>query len=463
LCGVDWNLATIMDNRLRVLLVSPHFPPSNAPDAQRVRMVLPYLGEFGIEAEVLAVEPDQVEAPLDPWLEELLPESVPVHRVKALGLSYSKLPGFGTLSPRAYQPIRDKGDELLKDRSFDLVYFSTTQFGVIPLGPRWKDRFQVPFAMDYQDPWVNDYYRDHPEVRPPGGRLKYGVATRISRVLEPQILRECSGITSVSAAYPQQLRERYPWLQLGESGSDQEMHCKIMPFPGDERDLEQVKLSGITQDIFDPEDGRIHWVYAGRCGADMQFALCGLFGALRDLGKRCPEELAQLRLHFIGTSYAAEGSREETVMPVAREYGLEAIVEERTSRVPMSVVLKCLLDAHTLVLPGSDDPSYTASKIYPYLLAKKPLLAIFHQDSSVVGLIREVGGGKVVSFRTGEEVGALASRIQKEGLGDSLEVARVSLDPQRFAPHTAREQARSLSKFFRHCASASERLSRPGT
>ena len=45
----------------RVLIVSPHFPPVNAPDHQRVRMSLPYLGEFGWEGHVLAVVPlDQV-------------------------------------------------------------------------------------------------------------------------------------------------------------------------------------------------------------------------------------------------------------------------------------------------------------------------------------------------------------------------------------------------------------------
>ena len=45
----------------RVLIVSPHFPPVNAPDHQRVRMSLPYLGEFGWEGHVLTVAPEFVE------------------------------------------------------------------------------------------------------------------------------------------------------------------------------------------------------------------------------------------------------------------------------------------------------------------------------------------------------------------------------------------------------------------
>jgi hypothetical protein len=65
----------------RVLIVSPHFPPVNAPDHQRVRMSLPYLGEFGWEAHVLAVDPRYVEGFRDPGLLQTVPDDVPVTRV----------------------------------------------------------------------------------------------------------------------------------------------------------------------------------------------------------------------------------------------------------------------------------------------------------------------------------------------------------------------------------------------
>jgi hypothetical protein len=82
---------------MKVLIVSPHFPPTNAADMQRVRLVLPYLLEAGIEADVLAVGPDQVAAPQDRWLEKGLPAEVGVHRVKAMGLKWRLAPGLGTL------------------------------------------------------------------------------------------------------------------------------------------------------------------------------------------------------------------------------------------------------------------------------------------------------------------------------------------------------------------------------
>ena len=42
----------------KVLIVSPHWPPVNAPDLQRVRMSLSYYRQYGWEPVVLAVHPD---------------------------------------------------------------------------------------------------------------------------------------------------------------------------------------------------------------------------------------------------------------------------------------------------------------------------------------------------------------------------------------------------------------------
>lgn len=466
---------------MKILIVSPHFPPTNAADMQRVRLILPYLKEGGVDAEVLVVEAEQVASPRDPWLVPGLPPEVPIHRVRALGLKWSRLPGLGILSFRAMGALRRKGDELLRRGGFDLVYFSTTQFGVHVLGPYWKKCHGVPFVMDYQDPWVSDYYRDHPEVTPPGGRLKYAITSWLSRRDEPRVLRECSGITSVSDAYPRQLENRYDFLKIFSRGrgtrdegqgpaSDEQydesfkklstidgrlstqskrLPSLIIPFPGDDRDFERVRSEGITQRVFDPADGFRHWVYVGRGGKDMETAVRGLFKALKQHGDQDEALLKNLRMHFIGTSYAAAGRGVKSIEPIAIEEGLGEIVSEHPDRIPYSETLRCLLDADALVVPGSNDPAYTASKIYPYLLAGKPLLAVFHENSSVVSLIRSVGGGMVIPFATGEGVESIAERIGAEWLVNQQYERAVPLNREAFAPYTARAQAGQLAEFFR--------------
>lgn len=223
----------------------------------------------------------------------------------------------------------------------------------------------------------------------------------------------------------------------------------VIPFPGDDRDFERVRSEGVTQRVFDPKDGFRHWLYVGAGGPYMATASRGLFRALKQQGDQDEALLKKLRIHFIGTSYAAAGRGEKSIEPIAIEERLGEIVSEHPDRIPYSETLRCLLDADALVVPGSNDPAYTASKIYPYLLAGKPLLAVFHENSSVVGLINSVGGGRVIPFASDEGVESIAERIRAEWLAGSQYEQAVPLDREAFAPYTAREQAGQLAEFLR--------------
>lgn len=428
----------------RLLIVSTHFPPTNAADMHRVRMVLPYLQETGWGCEVLAVHPDQVAAPCDPWLEKGLPDNIPIHRVRALGLAWGKIPGLGTLAFRALPGLRASGDLILCERKFDLVYFSTTQFGVHSLGPGWRRKFNTPFVMDYQDPWVNDYYRLHKKLTPPGGRLKYCVVDRINRWMEPRVLRHCRGITTVSAEYWHQIRARYSFLP----GS---WPVEVLPFPGDERDLRRVEKEGVRQQVFNPHDGHIHWVYVGRGGPDMTKAARSIFLSLSHAFRADPERANRIRVHFIGTSYAGAGRGAKTIEPLAESCGLKGYVSEHPDRIPYSQTLRCLLDADALIVPGSDDAAYTASKIYPYLLAGKPLLAVFHENSSVVDLLAKVRGGVVVPFCSADSAEDISRRIFTAWIESGAWIRGVPLDREGFDPYTAKAQAHRLCGFFEKC------------
>ena len=104
-----------------------------------------------------------------------------------------------------------------------------------------------------------------------------------------------------------------------------------------------------------------------------------------------------MRLHFVGTSYAQNGAPQ--IDAIAREFGVEDLVDERTARVSYLESLQIMLDSDALFLIGSDEPHYTASKVFPYMLARKPLLAVFHEDSSVVKILDEIGHASVLTFR----------------------------------------------------------------
>lgn len=426
---------------MHLLLVSPRFPPTSAADAQRLRLLLPHLAAEGCSAEVLAVDPAYCSEGLDFWQSEHLPEALPIHRVTGLSQRWARLPGLGSIEARCYGGLAQAGTLLLRKKHFDAVYFSSTAFGTFRLGPLWKRRHGVPFVLDYQDPWVNDHYRRHPEISPPGGWLKYAVVDKLHRLHEPRVLRHAAGYTAVSAAYPAQLQARYLFAASIPS--------LVLPFPGSAEDFEHLEAIPANQLPFDPHDGLIHWVSIGRGGEDLHNALGGLFEAI---ARFAPVDLRQrLRLHFLGTSYAPSGQGVPTITPLAARYGLGEVVEERTDRMPLSLTLATLKAADALLVLGSNDPGYTASKLVPYLLARRPLLAVMHEQSLVGEVLERCGGGQLVRFSSNTPTAELSDRIAKRWLASNRHAQLLPLDRAALRPHTAAGQAEQLVAFLRRC------------
>lgn len=427
----------------RVLIVSPHFPPVNAPDHQRVRMALPYLREFGWEAAVLAVRPEDVEATPDPDLSRTVPSDITVNRVPAVSPKITRLFGLGSLAIRSLPFLWSRGNEILKSK-FDLIFFSTTLFPVTALGPYWRKRFGIPYVLDFQDPWLSDYHKRNGASEPPGGRRKYALSQRLARRLEPRVVREARHIISVSPAYPKVLQQRYPGLA--------DSRFTVLPFGAPELDFELLERRPMPQTIFNAQDGYTHWVYVGRGGKDMAFALRAFFRALGKVRAKNPFQWNKLRIHFIGTDYAPLGYGRKTIHPVAEECGVGDLVDEFPQRIPYFEGLACLRDATALIIPGSDDPGYTASKIYPNILAHKPLLGIFNQRSTVCDVLRSTRGGTLVMFHPDENPEAVAGRIQSDWFSAwPLPVPKINA--KAFEAYSARHMTQTLSRVFDEAAS----------
>ncbi|MBK6621211.1 MAG: glycosyltransferase [Saprospirales bacterium] len=275
----------------------------------RVRQSLPYYREFGWEPTVVAVHPEYVEGAQDPLLEKSLPEGLRVIRVKAFSSKYTRKMGLGSLALRSLFFYWRAVNRLLKKEHFDLVFFSTTQFPVLVLGNYWKRRFGIPYVIDMQDPWHTDYYLSKPKSeRPP----KYWFAYRLNKWLEPIAMRRVSALMSVSEAYLITLQERY-------SNIRPEM-CHTITFGAFEKDFELVAAPAVARATAGADE-HIHIVYVGRAGHDMKKAFRALFGGFRMGLEQGLEAFKNMRFHFIGTSYAADGKGIKTVEPLAEEAG----------------------------------------------------------------------------------------------------------------------------------------------
>ena len=152
-------------------------------------------------------------------------------------------------------------------------------------------------------------------------------------------------------------------------------------------------------------------------------------------------------MHFIGTDYATGGQARKTVEPLAMECGVHDLVDEQPHRVPYFEALQCLLDADGLLVTGSNDANYTASKIYPYILARKPLLAVFHERSSVVDVLRQTGAGTSVTFDDNGDVDTTAQRIDREWLR-KWPAVEPTTNWRRFEPYRARSMTKRICEVF---------------
>ena len=349
----------------KVLIISPYFPPSNAADCHRVRMSLPYFATFGYEVEVVTVDASYAEMAKDILLIESVPNHIRVHKVKALPKKWTAKFGLGSLALRSLWFYFIYVNKLLKREKLDLIYFSTTQFPVCVLGAYWKKKFGIPYVIDLQDPWHTDYFQNKPKnQRPP----KYWFSYRLNKYLEPIALKRVDGIISVSGGYFEDIKKRYPTLK--------QKPAKVIPFSAERKDFDIAKK--IKTDSFLNPNDKLKIVYAGAVGSIMESSIKKILEAFKCLSTELQDKT---ELYFLGTSYAPKGKEIGSVLPIAKNMGIQDSVIEKTDRLGFYDTLRHLMLSDGLLIVGSDDLNYNPSKIYTYLLANKQIFSLLNNYS----------------------------------------------------------------------------------
>jgi hypothetical protein len=372
-----------------VLIIGPDFAPSSLPPATRIRFFASHLAEFGWQPIVLTSKPEFYEWSIDPENERLLPPTIEVIRTKAFSSRWTRKVGIGDIGMRILWHHWQALKRVCRERKVDLIFIPVPPYVPMVLGRLAFHKFRIPYVIDYIDPWVTDYYKKLPRSeRPP----KWMFADTLSRTLEPISVKRVAHITGVSKGTTDSVVQRYDWLS--------EANATEIPYGAEAQDFEYVRKTPRQNPIFDRSDGLFHLSSVGACIPGMHEAVRAIFKAVQIGLNRSPEKFKRLRMHFVGTSYAANGHNPKPVMALAHEAGLDQYVDEHPKRIPYLESLQVMLDSDALFLVGTDEPHYTASKIFPYLLAQRPLLAVFHDESSVVQIMNEAQAGEVVTFNS---------------------------------------------------------------
>jgi hypothetical protein len=285
----------------------------------------------------------------------------------------------------------------------------------------------VPFVLDYQDPWVGEWGRTvgpradgRPDWR---SRLARTVALR----LEPRAARGATAITAVSEDTWAEVRARHP--DLGATP------CLVLPLGGERADLEYLRRHPRRNPCFDPGDGQVHVAAVGTLLPLARATLRAALSALALLRERRPERYARLSLSFIGTSNERRPDAPCRVLPLAAELGVRDRVSEVAPRVDYLDALAAQAQAAALLLLGSTERHYTASRLYPALLTGRPVLAVYHEASPVVSALRQVGGPPCVRLVTFDGTHGPEARV--EAIADALDALAGDSRPACPGPHGA--------------------------
>ena len=401
----------------------------------RIRTSLPYFAENGWKAEAVVVKPRYIDLPTDNLLLESLPQGLTIHQVNAFSKKVTSKFGLGSLALRSMYFYKKYVDKLLEESHFDLIYFSTTEFPLCVLGAHWKKKFNIPFVIDMQDPWHSEYYQDKPKnERPP----KYWFSYNLHKFLEPIAMKQVSGLISVSKHYIEDLQNRYSETKY--------IPTAVITFSASDLDREIAEKNAESLETPLIDNAHINLVYVGRGGFDMQHAVKLLFKTFKGKLDANPQYFKNIRFYFLGTSYAPKGQGIQTIAPIAKAFGIEDYVLEQTERISYFHALAYLKKANGLVVLGSYDASYTASKIYPYILAAKPLLAIFNTRSSAAKIIATCNAGMVADVNNIEEAEKVINGyLSQMALGGTTEN---TTDWKAFSSYTAKELTKKQCELF---------------
>jgi len=413
----------------RILIISPHYPPSNLAAVHRTRLFARHLPAFGWEPQILTVHERYYEERLDMDLCRLLPAGQRIHTCRAFPVTRPRL--VGDIGLRGFIFLYHAARRIIREQRIDLLYIPIPSFYGALLGRLLHAATGIPYGIDYIDPWVQVF---------PGSEKTFSRhwwSTWLSGRLEPIAVRRAAWITGVAEGYFKGVQERNPHLL-------RDCLFRAMPYGGEETDHEA--LLGMDREAYlFPRSGKYRFVYAGALLPKAHAPLDAIFRAIAS----SPDDFADVEFHFIGTGLRPDDPDSHTVRPHAERHGLwGSVVFEHARRIPYLDVLIHLAAADAVFILGSTEPHYTPSKTYQAVLSGKPILAVLHGESTAVGILRETGAGQVLDFPGEAGVDGIADRFIDtfrafRSFADTFDPRQV--DRKAFDAYSARAVTRQLA------------------
>jgi len=419
---------------MKVLIVSYYFPPYNTIGAVRVGKWAKYLVSQGHEVVVLTAKEQPLPASLPVELDEKniirthwinvnwLPEKLVGGREKVAregfsskghwhrafrraGLIYKSIANFPDGQIGWYWPAIGAGKWLLEVWKPDIIYASAMPFTSLIVASRLSRLARVPWIAELRDLWVD------------GHNYEYGMFRRFfeSR-LERRTLSSAKGIVTVSEPLAQKLLEKY--------------HKPVIVILNGYDPNDYIGLASNTEYV----KKYITITYTGSI-YERKYDLHTFLAAVRMLPK---EKRSRIRVRFLGR-------RLDLVRSLSNKYNLDDLISIEPTA-PYSESLKAQAKSDILLLFLWNDPrerGVYSGKLFEYIGAGRPILAVGPKDNVAADLIREHGLGAVVSTEQ-EALAALNAILDKQPPFDSRSLSGTDWEKRGIARSESRSVARKI-------------------
>ncbi len=378
----------------RVLLVAHAFPPTGGPGVQRSVKFAKYLPGFGWRPIVWAA--DHVDGlPDDPTLLEGLPAEITVHRQGSGSIVHGIRRSLRTadhhpITSRVTRVIGWRLDgwlerqgfpegyanwswaqssirplcRLIESEDIDVIYTTLSPVANHVVGLALKRKIGIPWVADFRDLWTDDY-RYHESS------TKLRIANRRK---EQEFLEAADVVIGVTERQTEILADHVPshrhkFLTI-TNGFD----------PADFRDDSRVAPR---------EDDLFVLVYTGRL--DRWRSSDAWFDGLKGFADRLGDDRRRFLLRLIGHTGTEMRKR-------IKEIGIRC---ELTGYVSHTDAVRAMQSADALLLSVPDGPNADANipaKLFEYLAAGRPILAIGPPAGQCERIVRSCEAGLTVGF-----------------------------------------------------------------
>ena len=397
----------------RLLIIYPHWPPSNLAGVHRSRLIANYSQDFGWDVTVLTVDSKHYEEALDPEIERLVAPHIDVRKVSAFPVfTLLRKRILGDIGIRGWVQMRRQMIEILRNEPVDFIWIPIPSWYTALLGRVAHRKFNIPFGIDYIDPWV--YQLTEYE----GTFSRQWWTRQVALQLEPAAIRNAQLITGVSEEYYNPALNRV--FQKGTVP-----HSVAMPYGFDPNDHEH-----------EPNNLELPWnadtsryvLYAGAFLPHSEVFFRALFSVM-----------AKIKLTGTGERQGV------SISSLAKEYEVHDIVKEYPQRIPFLAVQALLRKAVGSLVIGSTEAHYTASKTFQCLLAGNPIFAIFHSESSASTFLEEARASSYLVKWNDDGNDELHEKIEQQ-LTRFVSESNSNWQPDltRLEPYSSRESARAL-------------------